>query len=119
MLLVAGYGAMRWRKHGFALGESALFVSDGLFKRRLWIIPFDRAQTISVTRGPLQSRLRLASLLVDTAGASMVRTAEIVDMDGAEADRLAGRLLDLFYRTRARHSGEIASPAPASDAELS
>jgi putative membrane protein len=119
MLLAAFYGALRWRKHGFALGEDALFVSDGLFKRRLWIIPFDKAQTISVTRGPLQRRLGLASLLVDTAGASIVRTPEIVDLDGVEADRLAGRLLELFYDGRLRPYDSNASSAQTQDADLS
>ncbi|WP_129791285.1 PH domain-containing protein [Sphingosinicella sp. CPCC 101087] len=119
MLLAALYGALRWRKHGFALGEDALFVSDGLFKRRLWIIPFDKAQTISINRGPLQRGLGLASLLVDTAGASMIRTSEIVDLDGAEADRLAGRLLERFYDGHLRPCGSNASSAPAQDADLS
>ena len=120
MLLAAVYGAMRWRKHGYALNERALFVTDGLLKRRLWVIPFDKAQTISVSRGPLQRRLRLATLLVDTAGASMMRLPEIVDLDRAEADDLAGRLLGLFYRTRsaARMAGPPPPPLPPPTPDL-
>ena len=34
---------------------------------------FPRAQTISVSSGPLQRRLRLGTVLLDTAGASMLR----------------------------------------------
>ena len=101
MIVAAVCGAMRWRRHGYALGERALFVTDGLLKRRIWVIPFGKAQTISVSRGPLQRRLRLASLLVDTAGAPSMRQPEIVDLDAAHADELAGRLLGLFYRDRA------------------
>lgn len=101
MVVAAIFGALRWRRHGYALGERALFVTGGLFRRRLWVIPYARAQTISVSRGPFQRRLRLATLLVDTAGASPIRQPEIVDLDAAEADRLAGILLALFYRHRA------------------
>ncbi|WP_114951994.1 PH domain-containing protein [Sphingosinicella terrae] len=101
LLLAAGfYAAFRWRKHGFALDDRALFVRAGLLKRRMWIIPFEKAQTISVTQGPVQRRLRLASLLLDTAGASSMRSPEIVDLDAAEAEALAAKLLSLFHRSR-------------------
>jgi putative membrane protein len=100
MLLFAVYGLLHWRKHSHALGERALFVSRGLLKRRLSIIPFERTQTISVWRGPLQRRLRLATLLVDSAGAPLMRPPEIVDLDSGEAEALSDRLLSLFYQAR-------------------
>ena len=102
MLLLAVYGLLHWRKHSHALDERALFVSHGLLNRRLSVIPFERTQTISLWRGPLQRRLRLATLLVDTAGAPLMRAPEIVDLDGGEAEALSDRLLSLFYEARAR-----------------
>ena len=102
MLAGALYAALRWRKHGHALDGRALFVSGGLLKRRLWILPFEKAQTIIVSRSPLQRRLRLASLLVDTAGAPALRAPEMADLDGGEAEAMAARLLALFYAARAR-----------------
>ena len=104
LLAFSLFSALRWRKHAYALGERALFVSGGLVKRRVWIIPFEKTQTISVGQGPLQRRLGLASLLVDTAGASSINTPEIVDLDAAEADPLADRLLGLFYRARSQQT---------------
>lgn len=103
-LLFAGavVAILRWRKHGHALGETALFISSGLLRRKLWIVPYEKAQVIAVARGPLQRRLELASLLVDTAGASPMRAPEMVDLDAAEAEAMAARLLQLFYRARAR-----------------
>ena len=68
----------------------------GLLKRRLWIIPFEKAQTISVVRGPLQRRLRLASLLVDTAGAPAMRPLKMVDMDAGAAEGEADALYAAF-----------------------
>ena len=101
LVLLAVYAALRWRRHAYALGDTALFVTDGLLRRRTWTIPFGRAQTILVSRGPLQRGFRLATLLVDTAGAPLLRAPEVVDLDSAEADSLADRLLASFYRARA------------------
>ncbi len=104
LLVLAIAAALRWRRHGHAIDARALFVRHGFLTRRLWIVPFEKAQTISVSRGPVQRPLALASLLVDTAGASGMHNQAIVDLDAGEAERLADRLLALFYpaRTRAR-----------------
>ena len=102
LLSLGLFAALRWRKHAYALDDRALVVSGGLLKRRVWIIPFEKAQTISVGQGPVQRRLRLASLLVDTAGASAINTPEIVDLDAADAAPLADRLLGLFHQARSR-----------------
>lgn len=101
MLLFALLAFLSWRKRSYALGDRALFVSGGLFTRRLWVVPFERAQTISLYRSPLQRWLGLGTVLVDTAGASLLRAPEIVDLDRADAERLADRLLRLFYEKRA------------------
>lgn len=100
MLALAVLGALRWRRHAYALDDQALFVADGVFNRRVWTLPFGRTQTLLVSRGPLQRRLRLATLLMDTAGASLFRSPEVVDLDGSDADALADRLLSLYYRAR-------------------
>jgi putative membrane protein len=112
-LLLAGavLALLRWRKHGHALGGSALFVASGLLKRRLWIVPFEKAQTIRLSRGPIQRPLRLASLLVDTAGSGALRSPAMADLDEAEAEAMADRLLALFYEARARI--RAAPPLPA------
>jgi putative membrane protein len=102
LLLVALAAGFRWRRHVYAMGESALFVRGGLLRRRTWIIPFEKAQTVWVTRSPLQRGLGLSSLLVDTAGAATLNTPTIVDLDSRDAARLAARLIDLFHVHRAR-----------------
>ncbi|MGZ8997358.1 MAG: PH domain-containing protein [Allosphingosinicella sp.] len=102
MLLPAGFATARWRRHSWALGDRALTVTGGLLKRRTWIVPFDKAQSISVYQGPLQRRLSLATVLVDSAGASVLRSPEIVDIDAGDAARLAARLLALFHLEKAR-----------------
>ncbi len=114
LLLLAVAATLRWRKHGYALDDRHLFVTRGWLSRRLWTIPCGRAQTIHVSAGPLQRRLRLGSLLLDTAGASLMRSPEIVDLDRADAEKLSERLLSLFYAGRARGQigakGALAAP---------
>jgi len=102
MAVLAVYGWLAWRAQGHALDGHALYVTRGPFTRRVSIIPFERSQAIRVWRGPLQRRLGLSTLLIDTAGAPLVRAPEIVDLDGSAADNLADRLLECFYAARLR-----------------
>jgi putative membrane protein len=105
LLALAILGVMRWRKHAHALGERALFVASGLLRRRLWIVPYEKTQTIRVSRGPVQRPLRLSNLLVDTAGSGALRSPEMHDLDENEAEAMAGRLYALFLAARARMRG--------------
>lgn len=91
---------LAWRRHSFLLDGGSLFVKAGLLTRRLWALPLDKAQTISVAQSALQRRLGLANVLVDTAGASG-RAPRVLDLDEADAHALADRLLTLFKASRA------------------
>jgi len=79
-----------------------LFVASGLLRRKLWVVPYEKTQTIRVSRGPVQRALRLSSLLLDTAGAGALRSPEMHDLDESEAERMADRLYALFQAARAR-----------------
>lgn len=98
--LIAVAGLLRWRRHHYAIGAQALFVTGGLFSRRLWIVPFEKLQTLDQVRSPFQRLLGLASLTVDTAGASALRAPAIVDLDQKDAERVAAQLLAAFRQAR-------------------
>ena len=98
--LAAALLAARWTRHYHAEGETALFVTDGLLKRRMKVMPWGRIQAISVVAGPLQRRLRLATVAVDTAGAPSGRSLAIVDLERSDAEALAERLLARFAAAR-------------------
>jgi putative membrane protein len=102
LLAFAIVAVLRWRKHAYALGDRALFVAGGLLRRRLWIVPYEKTQTIRVSRGPIQRALRLSDLLLDTAGAGALRSPEIHDLDTEVAERMADRLYASFQDARAR-----------------
>lgn len=68
------------RFHSFALAGGTLYIRRGLWRQELWIVPVEKAQTVSLTRSFLQRRLGLASVLVDTAGAPVLGGPRVVDL---------------------------------------
>ena len=105
---------LQWRRHRYVIAPDAMFVAEGLLQPRLWMIPYGKAQSFSVTRTPLQRSLGLASVAIDTAGASLLRAPVIRDVEAAEADALAERLLASFHD--ARSAARRASPVEVIDA---
>lgn len=100
-LLVAG-AALERRYHRYAITDDLLFVSRGVWRRRLWLIPLDNVQSLSLSRGLLQRPLGLATLAIDTAGAPMINAPRIVDLRDDAAEALAG---EISSRRRAQASG--------------
>ncbi|MEA3065278.1 MAG: putative rane protein [Sphingomonadales bacterium] len=80
------------RYHRYALADDLLFVARGVWRRRLWLVPLANIQSLSLSRGPIQRRLGLATLAVDTAGASMLNGARIVDLRAEAAQALAAEI---------------------------
>ena len=99
LLGIAGAIVLLWRRHRYALTERAIYIREGILSPRLWIVPFDRIQAVSVRRSPLQRRLGLATVEVDTAGSSLFAAPAVRDLDDEAADALAARLLGEYLRT--------------------
>ena len=106
---------LRWSRHRHALGEGALFVRGGVLTHRMKVMPYERAQAISVTQGPVQRLLGLASVRIDTAGAPAAGGLAVSDLWARDAAALAERLLALFHvrrtDTRARLGSQGKGPA--------
>lgn len=90
-LLVAA-ALLERRFHRYALAADLLFVTRGVWRQQLWIIPVTRVQSVTLTRGFVQRRLGLASVIVDTAGGSMLGGPRIVDLRVAKARALLTEL---------------------------
>ncbi|MBB4838894.1 putative membrane protein [Sphingomonas kyeonggiensis] len=56
--------------HRYALRDTSLQVMRGVLSQRDWVVPFDSIQTLTVRQGLLQRWLGVATVSVDTAGAS-------------------------------------------------
>ncbi|MGI5214788.1 PH domain-containing protein [Plantactinospora sp. CA-290183] len=74
---------------GAGLSARVFAVRSGLLTRELVVVPYARIQSVRVVQGPLQRRLRLATVHADTAGG---RGASAVDRDVHEAWALAAEL---------------------------
>jgi putative membrane protein len=111
-LLAAG-AALERRYHRYAIADDLLFISRGVWRRRLWLIPLRNVQALSLSRGPVQRRLGLATLAVDTAGASMINAPRIVDLRGEAAEALAREISkrrSLIASEAKQSSGSDAGP---------
>ena len=90
--LLAIASALDRRFHRYALAGDLLFVARGIWRRRLWLVPLKNVQSLSLSRGLLQRRLGLATLSIDTAGASLINSPRIVDLRSELAEALAAEI---------------------------
>jgi putative membrane protein len=93
------FAPLRRRVIGYHLGPAAFASQDGLLTRRLVIVPYGRIQSVRVRQGPLQRRLRLATVFVDVAGGGQPGVAAHLDV--AEARALAIALAEHSRAARA------------------
>ena len=76
---------LRYPKLGWARTETCVAARSGRLRRVTSWVPLEKAQSFRRVQGPLQRRLSLASVHVDTAGRSVHATLR--DRDEAEAER--------------------------------
>lgn len=94
LLLPLWVALRRPRAHRYSLTPPALQVQRGVLTRRDWIVPWHRIQAVTLRRGPLQRRLGLATLCIDTAGVSRgYSQPHIHDLDEGDAVSLARLVL--------------------------
>jgi putative membrane protein len=89
---------LRYHWLGVGWNATAVAVSSGRLTRRTTWVPLARVQSLRLVQGPVQRRLRLASLHVDAAGRRMTAVAH--DRDVEEAERLLAELAELCRAAR-------------------
>jgi len=83
-------------KHtAWALTRDAVLFRSGWLTRRLAIAPRDRVQVVALESSPFDRRWRMASVLVDTAGAALGRRIRVSYLDESVARELAEELYAL------------------------
>jgi putative membrane protein len=87
---------LRYRMLAWGRTDSCVGTTSGRLRKVTCWVPLEKAQSLRCVQGPLQRRLGLASVHVDTAGRSVHATLR--DRDEAEAD---GALVDLVELARA------------------
>ena len=94
------------RSFGAGLTPEVFVSRSGLLTRELTMVPYARLQSVRVVQGPLQRRLRLATVYADTAGG---RSGVAHDRDVAEAWWFAEQL---STRARLARGATTGDPGP-------
>lgn len=89
-----------WRWLAWGSSDAYVVASTGRLQRSVTWVPLAKVQGVRLVRGPLQRRLRLASVHVETAGRAV--HAVLRDRDEAEAGDLTGLLPTLCTAARGR-----------------
>ena len=90
------YGVLRYLNMGYAVGEDAVAIRRGVFRKMTWIIPYEKMQAVFRRASFFQRRLGLESFFVDTAGSSPMQPADLVDIEDATSDGLEREVYDRF-----------------------
>ena len=91
---------LRYRALGWGLSDSCVATRSGRLRRVTCWVPFEKVQSLRHVQGPVQQRLELASVHVDTAGKAVHATLR--DRDSGEAWRALADLTDLARAARRR-----------------
>ncbi len=89
---------LRFRNLSFAANNDYVVTTSGRLRRVTDRVPLAKVQSVRWTEGPVQRRLRLASIHLDTAGRSVFCVAR--DRDAEEARDLLTKLPDLCRQAR-------------------
>jgi putative membrane protein len=78
-----------WRGHGLVVTDAVFAARRGLLRRSLALVPHAKVQSVRLTQGPWERRMRVADVHVDT-GANKTVTARLRDAQEA-AELLRGQ----------------------------
>ncbi|HEV8180260.1 MAG TPA: PH domain-containing protein [Gaiellaceae bacterium] len=89
---------LRYRKLAWGRTETCVATTSGRLRRISCWVPLEKAQSLRRVEGPIQRRLHLASVHVDTAGRAVHATLR--DRDAAEATKALDELAGLAHAAR-------------------
>lgn len=90
---IVGVSLLLRRFHRYALRDASFQVMRGVMVRREWTVPYESIQVVSVRQGIIQRWLGIASVEVDTAGASGQARPHVEDAVAEDAVTLARALI--------------------------
>ena len=99
---------LRYRNLSWGHNESCAVTTGGRVARVTSWVPLTKVQSLRLVQGPVQRRLRLATIYLDTAGRSVHAAIRDTDADDADA-----RLMELTALCRAARRTGRQSRAPA------
>jgi len=99
---------LKWRNRGYYLGDDYVATRNGFWNRTTVILPYYRVQNVIESSTILQRRWRLATVTVDTAGSSGLRSneARAVDVGFGDAERIREDVRDTLQEALAERRVE-------------
>jgi putative membrane protein len=91
------------RRNGLRVTRTALLLRSGRLERRLDVVPHERTQSLGLTQGPLQRRLRLSSFVVHSTPGPV--SPSVAHLDAGRAAELI-----MVQADRARTARAAAPP---------
>lgn len=105
-----------WRRNGFLITPHSVLLRRGAIWRELVVVPQARAQSISMSQGPLLRSLRLATVTVQTVAGPVSARLGAVDVESAVAfftevadATIRSATNDTSHRWRERQTGPATS----------
>ncbi|MDF1800297.1 MAG: PH domain-containing protein [Planctomycetota bacterium] len=89
LVLIPLYEWLAARAFGWAHTDFGLVTREGVFGKRMALVPSSRVQTVAVGASPFDRRWRMARLEVDTAGTRIGHRARIPYLERPVAEALA------------------------------
>ena len=93
VLLALVIPAIRYRRWGYALRDSDLWIRQGVFWVTVSVIPYSRLQFVDTRQGPLDRLFGLSQLIVHTA--AIGTSGRLPGLAQDEAERLRERLAEV------------------------
>ena len=72
LILAVTWAVLFYNRYAYMVDDGSVYINRGILWKRNVVIPFERVQHTTVTRGPLEILLGLASLSIFTAGTASV-----------------------------------------------
>ncbi|WP_255149561.1 PH domain-containing protein [Halorarius halobius] len=112
-VLVPPAAHLKWRNLGVALAADHVVTRAGFWTRSTKVVPYYRVQTLVERATAFQRRRELATLVVDTAGATGLgrMDARALDVDAGRASELRERLEDELHDALVERRRRRVSPA--------
>ena len=99
-VVAIGFIGYRWwrvprmyRAWGYAERDIDLYIRQGVWERRMTVVPYGRMQLVTVNSGPVERTFGLATVTLETASSGT--NATIPGLAVADADALRDRLSEL------------------------
>jgi putative membrane protein len=84
---------LRPGRHRFAATEESVQVRRGVLGRRDWTVPHGAVQTLTMRQGPLQRRLGVATVRIDTAAGGAAGGPHVHDVETARGAAFVGEVM--------------------------